>query len=98
VDVQLMNMHQTKGRELDGVILVFEEDEFHARRPETQPFRKQARLRYVFVSRARRRISVILPPHPDRVIAPFERIGSPIEIVPLLTHCLTQHQIDRIIL
>ncbi len=74
VSVQLMNFHQAKGREVDGVILVYEEDEYHARRNETEPYVRQARVQYVAISRARRRVSVLLPVRPHPVIAPFARI------------------------
>jgi DNA helicase II / ATP-dependent DNA helicase PcrA len=75
VSVQLMNFHQAKGREVDGVILVYGEDEYHARRNETEPYVRQARVQYVAISRARRRVSVLLPLRSHPVIAPFARIA-----------------------
>jgi DNA helicase-2/ATP-dependent DNA helicase PcrA len=74
VSVQLMNFHQAKGREVDGVILAYGEDEFHARRNEIEPYVRQARVQYVAISRARRRVSVLLPPRPHPVIAPLAQI------------------------
>jgi DNA helicase-2/ATP-dependent DNA helicase PcrA len=74
VSVQLMNFHQAKGREVDGVILIYGEDEYHARRNETEPYLRQARVQYVAISRARRRVTVLLPVRPHPVIAPFARI------------------------
>ena len=74
VSVQLMNFHQAKGREVDGVILAYGQDEFHARRNEIEPYVRQARVQYVAISRARRRVSVLLPPRPHPVIAPFAQI------------------------
>lgn len=64
-----MNFHQTKGREADAVILVYREGGFVAGWNEHEPFEEKSR--YVGLTRARVRISVLLPPNPHALIAPF---------------------------
>lgn len=72
--VQLMNFHQTKGREADAVILVYREGGFVAGWSEHEPFEEKSRLLYVGLTRARVRISMLLPPDPHELIAPFAQL------------------------
>jgi DNA helicase-2/ATP-dependent DNA helicase PcrA len=58
--VQVMNLHQTKGREADVTILLLQPDEFHGR--EKEPFPLASRLLYVVLTRARRTAHFIVPP------------------------------------
>lgn len=58
--VQVMNLHQTKGREADVTILLLQPDEFHGR--EREPFPLASRLLYVVLTRARRTAHLIVPP------------------------------------
>ena len=67
--VKLMNYHQTKGREADTVIHVFQPEDYFG--PETEPFAENSRLLNVAISRARHRVIVILPPTPHPVVEPF---------------------------
>ncbi len=67
--LHLMNRHQTKGREWDGVILVFRHDGWVTSDPE--PYAEAFRLLYVTLTRARKRACVLVPPRPHEVIAPF---------------------------
>ena len=67
--VKLMNYHQTKGREADTVIHVFQPEDYFG--PETKPFAETSRLLNVAISRARHRVIVILPPTPHPVVEPF---------------------------
>ena len=67
--VKLMNYHQTKGREADTVIHVFQPEDYFG--PETEPFAKTSRLLNVAISRARHRVIVMLPPTPHPVVEPF---------------------------
>ena len=67
--VKLMNYHQTKGREADTVIHVFQPEDYFG--PETEPFAETSRLLNVAISRARHRVIVILPPTPHPVVEPF---------------------------
>ena len=66
--VKLMNYHQTKGREVDTVVLVFRPDDFKKAR---EPYEEESRLLNVAISRARRRVVVILPPIPPRLVKPL---------------------------
>lgn len=74
--VQLMNFHQTKGREADGVILVFRTDDFYARWQDREPYPERSRLLYVAISRAGSRVIVILPPQPHALVSPFQAFAS----------------------
>jgi DNA helicase-2/ATP-dependent DNA helicase PcrA len=69
--VQLMNFHQTKGREADAVILVYREGGFVAGWTEREPFEEKSRLLYVGLTRARERVTVLLPPEPHELVAPL---------------------------
>jgi DNA helicase II / ATP-dependent DNA helicase PcrA len=60
--VQVMNLHQTKGREADSTLLLLQPDEFHGR--ELEPFPNASRLLYVVLTRARKRAHIVVP---DRV-------------------------------
>jgi DNA helicase-2/ATP-dependent DNA helicase PcrA len=68
-NLHLLNRHQTKGREWDGVILVFRHDGWVTSEP--QPYAEAFRLLYVTLTRARQRACVLVPPRPHEVIAPF---------------------------
>jgi DNA helicase-2/ATP-dependent DNA helicase PcrA len=57
--VQVMNLHQTKGREADATILLLQPDEFHGY--ETPPYPKLSRLMYVVLTRARTRAYIAVP-------------------------------------
>jgi DNA helicase-2/ATP-dependent DNA helicase PcrA len=70
--ISLMNFHQTKGREADTVIHVFRMDDYV---PETvHPFEEASRLLNVSISRARKRVVLVLPPAPYPLIAPFSSL------------------------
>lgn len=60
--VQVMNLHQTKGREADATVLVLQDDEYHGK--EREPFPTGSRLMYVCITRARERAHIVVP---DRV-------------------------------
>lgn len=73
-EVQLMNLHQTKGREADATVVVLREGDFMG--SESQPFPTTSRLLYVVFSRARERIIVLLVGnnlHP--AVAPLARFA-----------------------
>jgi DNA helicase-2/ATP-dependent DNA helicase PcrA len=57
--VQVMNLHQTKGREADATVLLLQPDEFHGYEPE--PYPTGSRLLYVCLTRARERAHIVLP-------------------------------------
>jgi beta-phosphoglucomutase-like phosphatase (HAD superfamily) len=57
--VQVMNLHQTKGREADATLLLLQPDEFHG--DEDEPFPKMSRLLYVVLTRARQRAHIVVP-------------------------------------
>jgi DNA helicase-2/ATP-dependent DNA helicase PcrA len=69
--VQLMNFHQTKGREADAVVLVYRHGDYLANRYATEPFEDASRVLYVSLTRARHSIAVILPPDPHPLVEPF---------------------------
>jgi ATP-dependent DNA helicase UvrD/PcrA len=62
--IQVMNLHQTKGREADTTILLLGPDEYHG--SETEPYPDGSRLLYVVMTRARRQAHLVVPanPHP----------------------------------
>lgn len=70
--VQLMNFHQTKGREADVVLLVYRDDDFFGH--ESEPFPDNSRVLYVSLTRARHRNVVLLPSVPHALVAPFARL------------------------
>lgn len=72
--IQLMNFHQTKGREADVVILVYRDTDWFGR--EEEPFPTNSRLLYVSLTRAKQRNVVILPPKPHPLVAPFEELST----------------------
>ncbi len=57
--VQVMNLHQTKGREADATILLLQSDEFHGY--ESPPYPNLSRLLYVVLTRARTRAYIAVP-------------------------------------
>ncbi len=57
--VQVMNLHQTKGREADATVLMLQPDEYHGR--ESEPYPTGSRLLYVCLTRARERAHIVLP-------------------------------------
>lgn len=57
--VQVMNLHQTKGREADATILLLQPDEYHGN--ERPPYPKLSRLLYVVLTRARHRAYIAVP-------------------------------------
>ena len=67
--VKLMNYHQTKGREADTVVHLFRTDDYFG--SEREPFKKTSRLLNVAISRARRRVIVILPRRPHPLVEPY---------------------------
>lgn len=74
--VQVMNFTQTKGREADAALLVFEDDDFFGY--EAEPFREASRLLYVAMTRARKRVVVLLPPWPHPLVAPLGQYAVPL--------------------
>jgi DNA helicase-2/ATP-dependent DNA helicase PcrA len=57
--VQLMNLHQTKGREADATVVVLRSTDFFGA-GRSEPFEEPSRLFYVVFTRARKRIVVLL--------------------------------------
>jgi DNA helicase-2/ATP-dependent DNA helicase PcrA len=72
--VQLMNLHQTKGREADAVIIAFSKSDYHG--PEGEPFPTASRLLYVTLTRARQYITLLLPTQPHGLVAPFAELAG----------------------
>ncbi|MFE5563351.1 UvrD-helicase domain-containing protein [Amycolatopsis japonica] len=67
--VQVMNLHQTKGRESDAIVAVFRPDDYYGN--ESEPFESASRLLYVVLTRARQQVSLLLPNSPHQLVAPF---------------------------
>lgn len=70
--VKLMTYHQTKGREADQTIHVFAPRDYFGYGGE--PFEDASRTLYVAISRARKRVVVILPPNPHALVGPYESL------------------------
>jgi DNA helicase-2/ATP-dependent DNA helicase PcrA len=73
--VQLMNFHQTKGREADAVILVYREGGYVARRQSAEPFLSESRVLYVALTRAREAVTVLVPPDPHPLVLPLSELS-----------------------
>ena len=69
--VQVMNLHQTKGREADATVLVFRDGEYFG--SELEPYESNSRLLYVGLTRARNHVTVVLGDDPHPLVAPFLR-------------------------
>lgn len=63
----VMNFHQTKGREVDEAILAFHD--FRSR--EAEPFADGSLLLNVAMSRAKQRVTMLLPPGAHPLVAPL---------------------------
>lgn len=74
--VQLMNFHQTKGREADAVVLVYREGGWVTRRESSEPFLTESRVLYVALTRAREAVTVLVPPDSHPFIAPLAAIAN----------------------
>jgi DNA helicase-2/ATP-dependent DNA helicase PcrA len=72
--VQVMNLHQTKGRESDAVVAVFRSNDYHGY--ESEPFERASRLLYVVLTRARQRVTLLLPSNPHQLVAPFTTLSG----------------------
>jgi DNA helicase II / ATP-dependent DNA helicase PcrA len=72
--IQLMNFHQTKGREADAVILSYTSSDYYGRGGE--PYDEPSRVLYVSMTRARHKIIVLLPPSPHALVRPFALYAS----------------------
>ena len=73
--VRLMNFHQTKGREADGIALIYRDGDTLADHHDTEPFIDPSRVLYVSLTRARSRLLVVLPSNPHPLVAPFARFA-----------------------
>jgi DNA helicase-2/ATP-dependent DNA helicase PcrA len=71
--VQVMNLHQTKGREADAVVILCADDDFHGH--EDEPFVEGSRLLYVILTRARREVTVLLGHDPHPLVSPIAILG-----------------------
>lgn len=71
--IQVMNLHQTKGRESDAIIAVFRPDDYHGN--DTEPFPSASRLLYVVLTRARQQLTLLLPTNPHQLVAPFTALS-----------------------
>jgi DNA helicase-2/ATP-dependent DNA helicase PcrA len=74
--VQLMNLHQTKGREADATVVVLRANDFFGTE-RNEPFEEGSRLLYVVFSRARKQIVVlILGTQLNPLVAPFIELAQ----------------------
>jgi DNA helicase II / ATP-dependent DNA helicase PcrA len=62
---QVMNLHQTKGRETDAAVLLLQSDEFHGN--EAEPYPTGSRLLCVCLTRARERAHIKSCPTPSAI-------------------------------
>ena len=72
--VKLMTYHQTKSREADTAIHVYRQEDFFGR--EGEPFEEASRLLNVAITRARKRLVLILPHDPHPLVEPFNALRS----------------------
>ena len=76
--IQLMNFHQTKGREADAVLLVYRSEDYLADHTAHEPFEEASRVLFVSLTRARQKVVVVLPEDPHPLIAPFATLAGKI--------------------
>ena len=67
--IQLMNFHQTKGREADAVVLSHTSSDWYGRGGE--PYEEPSRVLYVSMTRARHKVVILLPEAPHELVAPL---------------------------
>ncbi|KUL53271.1 ATP-binding domain-containing protein [Streptomyces sp. NRRL S-1521] len=67
--VQVMNLHQTKGREADTTILLLADSEWYGY--EGEPFPNNSRLLYVVMTRARHQAHLVVPANAHPLWAPL---------------------------
>jgi DNA helicase-2/ATP-dependent DNA helicase PcrA len=72
--VQLMNFHQTKGREADVVILSHTSSDWYGYSGE--PYEDPSRVLYVSITRARHKVIVLLPSSPHALVAQFAQLSD----------------------
>ena len=70
--VKLMTYHQTKSREVDLAIHVYRQGDFFGR--EGEPFEQASRLLNVAITRARKRLVLVLPHDPHPLVEPFNAL------------------------
>ena len=70
--VKLMTYYQTKSREADTAIHVYRQEDFFGR--EGEPFEEASRLLNVAITRARKRLLLILPHDPHPLVEPFNAL------------------------
>nr|WSW65642.1 UvrD-helicase domain-containing protein [Streptomyces sp. NBC_00995] len=67
--IQVMNLHQTKGREADTTILLLGSEEFYGY--EGEPFPNGSKLLYVVMTRARKHARLVVPEQSHPLWAPL---------------------------
>jgi len=72
--IQVMNLHQTKGREADAIIAVFRASDYFGK--EQEPYASASRLLYVVLTRARQQVTLLLPTMPHPLVAPLATLTS----------------------
>ena len=72
--IQIMNCHQTKGREADSAIIIYREGGWVTSNRDREPFRDASRVLYVALTRARNSVTIVLPPDPHPLVAPFAEL------------------------
>jgi len=72
--VQVMNLHQTKGREADATILVFRDGEYFGR--DLEPYEESSRLLYVALTRARNHVTIVLGEEPHPLVQPLRQYAT----------------------
>ena len=67
-----MTYHQTKSREVDLAVHVYRQGDFFGR--EGEPFKQASRLLNVAITRARKRLVLVLPHDPHPLVEPFNAL------------------------
>lgn len=75
--IQIMNFHQTKGREAEAVFLIYRPGDYLADRNDDEPYEESSRVLFVSLTRAQQQVVVLLPTEPHPLVAPFAVWGKP---------------------